>query len=240
MRVTLLALLLASAACAPTLPPHFAESTEVLAPREVGITVAGGVAGLDTQSKSGNMNAVDGDFVIAAGEVRARVGLGARQEIGISGFAGVDLASKTLAYGGGGKLSYKVAPASWLAFVAGGGAYAFTSGDAPVFGGDLAVILAPYTDPRRGIQVYTGARGSFAIPTFKCSACAPGVGAHGASEGLTIPIGVAIHTAERVRFFVEAGFLAGWFQYRDEPPKYPNDGVVLGGYGLVAVTFIIR
>lgn len=74
MRVALLALLLVSAACAPTLPPHFAESTEVLAPREVGITVAGGVAGLDARSTSGNVNAVNGDFVIAAGEVRARVG----------------------------------------------------------------------------------------------------------------------------------------------------------------------
>ena len=51
---------------------------------------------------------------------------------------------------------------------------------------------------------------------------------------------VALHTAERVRFFVEAGLLEGWFQYRDEPPKYPNDGVALGGYGLLAVTFIIR
>lgn len=44
-----------------------------------------------------------------------------------------------------------------------------------VLGGDAAVIAVPCTDPH-GAQIYTGARGSLAIPVL--------AGAHGATEEL--------------------------------------------------------
>jgi len=54
-------------------------------------------------------------------------------------------------------------------------------------------------------------------------------------------LGLAIHSGDDLRFFVEGGFLAGVGQYREDPPSsFRTEASAVGGYGLVAVTFIIR
>ena len=224
---------LATSGCVPTMPSQLAEGTEVLAPREVGLTLAGGggVVGpcCGTSGKATGFGGAEG---------RLRVGVGAKQEIGVSAFGGVggDNASSGAI---GGKLAYKIAPAPWLAFIANAGSYDYITGGTgtthtAVFGGDLAAIVAPYTDSR-GTQVYTGARGSFVIPVWS--------GSHGASEALTVPLGVMLKTGELVRVFLEGGFLAGFGQFRSESPppdNYSGDVTLVGGYGTAAVQFILR
>jgi hypothetical protein len=217
-----------SIGCYSTLPSHFAESTDVLDPGSVGLTVAGGIAGL----AEGCCKATATGRLVGGGDVRARIGVGARQEVGASLFAGVGDGS-AVPYELGGEASYKVAPVSWLALVAGGGAMAVVDpSTTAVLGGDLAAIVAPYTDPH-GTQIYTGARGSIAAPILK--------GAHGATEAMTLPLGAAIGTRQPFRYFVEVGAVVAWSQYHDEKdPSISGNGTTLGGYGAAAVAFVLR
>ncbi len=217
------------------MPTQLAESTEVLDWSKVGVTVAGG-GGAVAECCNNSSNNSPGGF--GGGEVRVRVGMGHGQEIGVSAFGGAG-SSNPINGAFGGKLAYKIAPLPWLAFVANGGAYDYIGwsnnvSNTAVFGGDLAAIVAGYVDSR-GTQIYGGVRGAFAVPVF--------TGAHGASESLTVPIGVMLKLSDLVRVFFEGGFVASWGQYRSESPppdNYSADLTLLGGYGTAAVQFVFR
>jgi hypothetical protein len=225
MRFLLPALCVLCASCVPTLPSHFAEGTEILEPKSVGITAAGGLA------------AAGGDccregYMGGGGELRMRVGIGARSEIGGS-FLGASHGKydpqASIPYLVGGKISYKIAPVRWLALVGGAGAAAYAS--TPMFGGDLAVIVAPYI-AANGTQIYTGARGAFAIPKYDSQS-------HGLSESITIPLGVSIHTSDKVRVLLEAGFFGGGGQLWDEAKNTRYDTEAVGAYGVVGAHFTL-
>ena len=218
-----------TSACYPTLPPQFAEGTDVLAPRKVGLTFVGVAAGGVTNLPQSTLRTTGGGL-----ETRVRVGIGGKQEIGAS----LDLGIGTGSGGGdppflvGGKVSYKFAPLSWLAFVADAGVLDANAASIALFGGDLAAIVALYTAPDAS-QLYTGARGAFAIPVLQ--------NAHAVSESVTVPIGYAMHTSDRVRLFIEAGVIAGFTQQViDTAPSVTNNIHSTGGYGLVGFGYLFR
>jgi hypothetical protein len=229
MRFALAGFAVALSGCYPTLPTHFAEGTEVLSPGKIGLTVTGGPAGFDTKLRGNHLTEIAGGF-----EARTRVGVGQQQEIGASVFAGVGapVSSGDVHIGAGAKLSYKIAPIAWLAVVVDAGVLDLDSASVVVPSGDLAVIVAPYTAPG-GTQVYTGLRGSLGIPILK--------GARASDEGITVPLGLALHASERVRLFVEGGLEAGFGQFAgDAGSSGLNDTSTLGGYGLLGFGYVFR
>jgi hypothetical protein len=223
----------ALAGCYPTLPPHLAEGTEVLRPGGVSLNFAGGGAGF-----AANVSPSPGTSSTTLGvgglESRVRVGIGGKQEIGAGVFLGVGSATAggVPPFALGGKLSYKVAPVPWLAIIADGGVLDEGSASVAIIGGDVAVVVAPYTAPN-GSQLYVGTRGSFAVPFLQ--------GARATNESIEIPIGVALHTSKRVRFFVEGGPVIGLAQQVDDvAPNVSQDVTSVGAYGIVGVTLILR
>jgi len=208
--------------------PQLTEGTNVLTKGEVGITIAAGGGGYDARNATTGEHGGAGVF---GGELRARAGIGEHQELGVSAFGGAspaDNASST-SWGFGGKLSYKIAPRPWLAIVAGAGGFAFGIAT-PVFGGDLAMIVAPYTD-RKGSQVYVGARGSFVVPWFGDS--------RGYTSLLTVPVGIAGVLGKGVRIFFEVGVGAGFTYFDNEPARLPiwYTSPLLSVYGAAAVQY---
>lgn len=197
------------------MPPAFGESTEVVAPGKVGVTIGGGGGGVACSTCSSTLGL--GAFA------RVRVGIGGRQELGVSGF-GVLTSGSSGGVGaiGGGALSYKLGAAPWLAFVANAGAIDQS------FGGDVALIVAPYTDSG-GRQIYTGLRGSVAIPLV------PDVRA--ATTAVTAPIGLSLRPTSASRVFLEAGVMAGG-QQTDGFDAQRVGGV--GGYASIAVEILSR
>lgn len=228
-QLTLLACALLTSACYPTLPPQLAESTEVLAPKKVSLTFVGGGAGLADGccGKSTSSQAVGGL------ETRIRVGIGNKQEIGASFFGGIGtpVGGGDIPFAAGGKLSYKVAPVSWLAFVANGGVLDVSAASTAVFGADLAAIVAPYT-AADGSQLYVAARGGFAIPVVQ--------GAHDINESIAFPIGVSLHTSDRVRLFFEGGPVMGFAQLQNDTGGPGTSSTMVGAYGVVAVSYLFR
>lgn len=202
------------------MPPIFAESTEVLRPAQVGVTIAGGAGGL------GYIPCKDcvGSPFAAGAVARVRVGLGGNQELGALAFGAVTSNGDSSGFGviGGGALSYKLRAAPCLAFVADAGAIdqAFT--------GDAGLIFALYTDSR-GRQLYSGLRGTVAIPID-----AQWVGS---TFALTAPIGFMLRPTRRSRVFLEAGVVGGSARntfYAD--PRMSG----VGGYGSIAVEIMSR
>jgi hypothetical protein len=229
MRLSLAATLVVTTGCYPALPTHFAESAEVLGPGKVGVTIAGGGAGFDTKLRGKPLTYGAGAF-----EARVRVGIGHDQEIGGSVFGGVGtgVAGGDANGGAGAKISYKIGPARWLAFVADAGVMDLNSASVVVPSGDLAVVLAPYT-ASDGTQVYTGVRGSLGVPILE--------GARAFDEGITVPVGLAFHASERVRMFAEGGFIAGFGQFAGQAGFTGlNDTSTLGGYGVLAFGYVFR
>jgi hypothetical protein len=232
-RVHIFSSVILLAGCYPTLPPQLAEGTEVLRPGGVSLNFAGGGAAFAT-NVSPSMGT--STTTIAAGglESRVRVGVGGNQEVGASLFLGVGSA-----YGGGappfalgGKLSYKIAPVPWLALVVDAGALGEGSATVAILAGDLAVIVAPYT-ARNGSQLYVAARGSFGVPFL--------AGARDVNESFEVPIGFALHTSKRVRFFIEGGPVLGFAQQVvDAAPNVSQDVTSAGAYGVIGVTFVLR
>ncbi len=229
------ALLLANAGCFATVPAPFAEGTEVLKPHATGVTLVaagggvGGFCGAGTQSCPAQGG--------AGGEVRIRLGLRGNQELGVSGYgafvatqgnASSLTQSPATTFIGGGEVSYKVAPVPWLAFV--GGAGALDEGGTAVVGGNLAAIVAPYTS-EHGTELYTGARGSFAIPVLS--------GAKGATESVIVPVGLSFKSGSDVRIFLESGLAVGFNQYRNDN-GVETDSTYVGGYGALGVMVMIR
>ncbi len=102
---------------APIIPFHFSETAETLKAKQVSVTVTGGGGGAGWDGEGGG------------GALRVRVGVGGHHEIGADGgaaFFGTDSRDPTDPPWVGkhplfaGKLSWKFAPISWLAIVAGG------------------------------------------------------------------------------------------------------------------------
>ncbi|HVY46305.1 MAG TPA: hypothetical protein VHB21_10525 [Minicystis sp.] len=188
-----------------------------------------GAAGLDADCCS------KGTAVAAGGlETRVRVGVGAKQEVGGSVFLGMASSAGhgDMPFAIGGKASYKIAPAPWLAFVADGGALVESQASVAIASGDLAAIVAPYV-ARDGTQLYTGLRGTFAVPVLN--------GARDVNESLVLPIGVALRSSARTRFFIEGGPLLGFAQLvTDAAPNTSQNVTTLGGYGVAAVGFVLR
>jgi hypothetical protein len=229
MRLGLAALALLTSGCYPTLPTHFAESAEVLGPGRVGVTLAGGGAGFDTKLRGNHLGYGGGAF-----EGRVRVGIGHDQEIGgsVFGGAGTGVSGGDANGGAGAKISYKIGPARWLAFVADAGVMDVNSASVVVPSGDLAAVIAPYT-ASDGTQVYTGVRGSLGVPILDR--------ARAFDEGITIPVGLAFHASERVRLFAEGGFVAGFGQFAGQAGFTGlNDTSTLGGYGVLAFGYVFR
>jgi hypothetical protein len=236
MKILVAALVLATTGCLATVPAPIAEGTEVLKPHATGLTLAAAGAGF-----AGMCNAKQtclSQFGVG-GEARVRIGLRGNQEIGASGFAAFVVQqgdTSSLAgqaetrFVGGGELSYKIAPVPWFAIVAGAGA--LDEGGTPVIGGDLALLVAPYTSGQ-GTQVYTGARGSFGIPIFS--------GGTGTAESLVVPVGLSLKSGSDVRVFFEGGLAIGFDQYKSSiDPKTSQDATYLGGYGAIGVLLMVR
>src|SRR5207249_9336739 len=71
--------------CYPTLPPHLAEGTEVLAPGRVSVNIAGGATSVEANCcAAGTANEFAAGF-----EARLRTGLRYNQEIGVSAMFGM-------------------------------------------------------------------------------------------------------------------------------------------------------
>jgi hypothetical protein len=101
-----------------------------------------------------------------------------------------------------------------------------------VFGGDLAVIAAPYT-AANGSQLYTGLKGGFSVPVLQ--------NVQATSESITFPIGFSLHTSERVRLIFEGGFVIGLTQlHSGAMPGATQDAASPGGYGLAAFAYNFR
>lgn len=229
VRVILLGLL-ASACTYPTLSPHLAEGTEVLKPGQIGLTVAGGggVGGFTDSKPSGSVSASSAGGGV---EGRVRVGLPGKQELGASAIAG----GATGVGGGdppllaGGEASYKIAPLPWLAFVVDLGAMDRVISSTAILGGSLAAIFAPYT-AKNGTQIYAGVKGSVTAPILKDGS--------GTAELIDVPVGLALHTSERVRLYVEGGFMLGFGQVDSGGTTTNTSGY--GGYGVFAFGYIFR
>jgi len=228
-RVVSLATLLVGVAtgCYPTLPPHLGEGTEVLGPGRVNLAVAGGAGSFEGKDATG---AYVNQF--AAGiEARVRTGVGANSEVGASfiGGMGTNVGGGDPPFALGGKLSYKWGPLPWLAIVVDAGAMDFAVASVALFSGDLAVITAPYTWAN-GMQFYVGAKGAFSVPVLS--------NATNVNEAIIVPIGLRIPTSEKVRFFVEAGPIAGFAQQSSSGGSSSTNS--FGGYGTLSLTFLLR
>ena len=228
MRHAVLALGLLSAGCfgAPTLPPHLGEGTTLLEPGRVSLNVAAGGGAGAGQDVAGKYDAQGGGGF----EVRLRSGIGAKSELGISIFGGIGsvIGNGDPPFLLGGKLSYKLAPLPWLAFVADAGAMDFRVSATAVFSGDLAVIAAPYTG-LNGEQLYVAVKGAFSVPVLQ--------GSSNVDEALILPVGFQLPTSKRVRLVLEAGPIFGFTQ---QTPNLPASSIAFAGYGVVAFNFQLR
>ncbi len=228
MRYTILALALVATGCYPTLPPHLGEGTDVLRPGGVNLNVAGGAGDAQIKQPVGGANA--NEFV-AAFDVRARVGIGAKSEVGASVFGGfgTGVGGGDPPFGLGGKITYKVAPVQWFAVVADAGVMDFAVASVGVFSGDLALIFAPWTSPD-GKQLYIAGKGAFSIPVLS--------GATNVNEALIVPIGFQLPLSQKVRMYFEAGPLVGFAQQSNAGVTTSTNS--FGGYGTLAWTFLLR
>src|SRR5439155_16677105 len=97
---------------------------------------------------------------------------------------------------------------------------------------DLAVIVAPWT-AANGTQLYTGAKGGFAVPVLQ--------NAQATSESFTLPVGISVHTSDRVRLIFEVGSVIGLTQlHSGAKPGATQDAASPGGYGLFAFGYNFR
>jgi hypothetical protein len=81
-----------------------------------------------------------------------------------------------------------------------------------------------------GMQFYVAAKGAFSVPVL--------TNASNVNEAIIVPIGLQIPTSQRVRFYVEAGPIAGFAQQTNGGSSSSTNS--FGGYGTVALTFLLR
>jgi hypothetical protein len=192
----------AVAGCAPfspTPPFHFAETAQVLAPREVGVTVAAGGGGFSWSEGVG-------------GGARVRVGVGKSQEVGgeLIGVHVIDDSSPTpeapwkgpkTAFAG--KLSWKLAPLRWAAVSAAAGASNSATGTAA--GGDVALMFSKREVLWSRLRPYGGVRGALAVPVGRDSDEAGGI-----TKGLVVAVGTAVELDRQFKLLFELGDLEAW------------------------------
>jgi hypothetical protein len=190
-------------ACTPlavTPPFHLTETAEILRPGQVAVTAAGGGA--------------FGGFLDGAGggAARVRVGVGARQEVGIEGGAAyaaegtVDVASESRQQSQtflSGKLSWKAGLTDWLAVVAGVGAghewRAPHDNSLTTVGGDAGAVASPPRPLGGRWLPYGGLRLSVAVPVDDSDVST--------TVAFAIPVGVAFVLTPHARLFAEVGGL---------------------------------
>lgn len=226
MRNVVVLVLLMTAGCYPTLPAHVGEGTEVLEAKRVGLTFVGGGAGFaDNCCKNTATQGMGGL------EIRGRIGIGHKQEIGASVFggAGAGIGGGDPPFIIGGKGTYKIAPAKWIAIIGSAGAQSVGAAAVATIGGDATVILAPYTSDD-GMQLYSGVKAGFAIPVLQ--------NASAVSEAITIPVGFVLPVGEQVRFLTETGFVSGFTQLSQAGGS--QSAISFGGYGLLAFQYRFR
>jgi hypothetical protein len=244
LRLLALALCAALAGCAPMsplVPFHLTETTDVLKPRKFSFNAS---AGLGTMVQEGWG---------PGGTLRVRVGVGAKQEVGVEG--GMVYADtgepkggappwigKSSAYGA--KLSWKYAPLPWLAVVAGGGASVAATGSAA--GGDLALVLSSDHPFRGWLRPYGAVRGSFALPIGRDLQ-----DRGGPTAALILPGGLSFQVNKWVSLFLEFGAILAWSSIGASPEQYSEPAVPSvrhffepsqhsGLYGAFGATFLLE
>lgn len=183
----------------PTPPFHFAETAQVLAPRQVGVTVAAGGGGFSWAEGVG-------------GGARVRVGVGSNQEIGgeLTGIHVIEDSTPTpeqpwkgpnTAFAG--KLSWKLAPLRWAAVSAAAGAS--QSGTGTAAGGDVALMFSTREVHWRWLRPYAGVRGALAVPVGRGTDEAGGI-----TKGLIVALGTAVELDRQFKLLFELGELDAW------------------------------
>lgn len=221
---------LGGAGCTPVLPMHFAETAEVIAKKEVSLTVSGG------GGSASNVNNCCG-----GGAARVRVGVGHNMEVGVEaevlGTGNSSAGTVVL----GGKVSYKYAPIPYLAILAGVGAMGSfgvgmgaSNGDAGL-GADVGAVASTPVLAKL-LRIYGGARFSFVVPARK-DIYAGG----GPTQGIIVPVGLSLEPSRRWRVYLEGGYLGGWSEN-----NYAINGNRFGsinwngGYGSLSLAYVWR
>jgi hypothetical protein len=208
-----------AAGCVPIsapIPLHLAETATPLQRGELRATAGGG----------GGVMGLDGGG--GGGDVRLRIGVGARQEVGVEGeLLRVDTGKpdnksprwigKSFVYGL--KVSWKGAPTDWFAVIAGAGAMSAATGESA--GADLALV---FSRPVGIVRPYAGFRGTIAFPVARPLADAGGI-----TGGLVVPGGLSFHFTSRADLFLEGG----WTQLWSDGGQHEHGG----GYCLLALAY---
>jgi hypothetical protein len=214
-------LALAGPGCAPSLPPFLsAETADVLPAKHVALAAGGGLTVLTMDVRTVGL-------CCGGEELRARIGIGSRQELSVTSAAATTDGVWALSS----RLGWKAELAPWLAASAGGDLviHNFSHRAVAVPGGDLgAVVSAPPFGRFPRTQPYGGARLGLYIPALADPFSGPGV-----VGTLSVPAGFAIHLTAATRLYVEGGFVAihTWYRASPEVESYP----LYGGYGAVAL-----
>jgi hypothetical protein len=210
---------LAGTACAPSLPPFVsAETADALPARRVTLAAGGGVTVLTTDVRTAGL-------CCGGGELRARIGLGSRQEVSFTTGAATTDGVWTLSSRAG----YKRALAPWLAVTAGVDLLVHDYGRAVAApGGDLGAIVSVPPGRLGRVQPYGGLHLGVDVPALADPFSGPGV-----VGVLAAPAGIAVHTSPGTRLYVEGGLVAIHVTYRagTELESYP----LFGGYGALAM-----
>jgi hypothetical protein len=209
--------------CSCTVPPPFygLESPATLPAGRVSLTAAGGGA-CDSVGCS-----------LVGGASRFRLGIGARQEVGVDGEA---LPAWGSTYGF--KFAYKLSPRDGLAFTAGLGAtYQDVPGRFAALGGDLgAIISLGHLSP--DTPVFGAVRVSVAVPTWSNDIYKDG----GIVEMATIPIGLSHPVAPGWELIGEVAAMVGLATSRTIGHRIGVDesirtGALYGLYGALAIVW---
>lgn len=240
-----LVLVAPAAGCAPMsplIPLHLTETTQVLEARKISFNAIAGV-GVMAQEGWG-----------PGGALRLRVGVGAKQEVGIEGATiyadtgepkggSPPWIGKTSTYGA--KLSWKYAPLPWLAVLAGAGASVASTGAAA--GGDLALVLSTDHALRGWLRPYGAVRGSFALPIGRDLD-----DRGGATAALILPGGLSFQVNRWVSLFLEFGGIVAWSSIGADPARYEEPAASAsarryfeparhgGCYGAFGATFLLE
>lgn len=219
-----LPLLLGCAPLSPSVPIHLHETTEVQPRGRFSLGFGAGGGGL-AQEGGGT-----------GGNLRVRVGTGARQEVGLEGAVvyadtgaprstGPAWTGKSTAFGA--RLSWKAAPVPWLALLAGAAASSSATGGA--VGGDLGVLFGSGRPLLSRLWPYAAARAFVAVPVGRDIEATGGV-----TVSLAVPVGMAIGVGRSVRLFFEGG---GLFARSSLTTGGDSHG---GGYGSAGVLIILE
>lgn len=227
----------------PLLPFAVLETPAVLPRFKVSLAASGGAGMLRQEGWGSGAN------------LRVRMGVGARQEVGVEGGViytntGEARGSRPPWYGAntaiGGRLTWKGAPLPFLALLAGAGAASAITGAA--LGGDLGVVLSTPRDLGGVFRPYLAARALFALPVGR-----PLEESGGPTLGLVLPAGASFNLGRFVRFALELGPIGAWSNvgadaaqfeqpaYRDMLPYrlYYGPGSHVGFYGAAGLSFVI-